>query len=95
MNRRKLKMKDLKKYILAVVMIIGLFVPCQMNAQVFLDDDDLNSLRSPVNEWNGGLVVPYEGADVDEYTPLGSGLLVMTGIAGTYLLAKRRKDQEK
>lgn len=87
-------MKDMKKRILAVVMTIGLLVPCQMNAQIFLNEEDANAARAPIEEWDGGLIVPYQAGDLDAFVPLGSGLLVMAGLGGAYLLAKRHKDQE-
>lgn len=95
MNRRKLKMKDLKKYIIAIVVTIGLLFPCQMDAQIFLDDEDETN-RIALDDWdlNGGFVVPYEGGDIDQYVPAGSGLVVLMGLGGAYLLSKRRKDQE-
>ncbi len=87
-------MKDMKKRILAAVMTIGLLMPCQMNAQIFLDDEDQGGSRVSIQEWDGGLIVPYQASDIDAYVPLGSGLLVMAGLGGAYLLAKRHKDQE-
>ena len=88
-------MKELKKLILAVVMIVGLLLPCQMKAQVFLNDEDEYSPRAPVEGWDGGgLVVPNDGNDVDVYVPLGSGFLALMSLGGAYLLAKRRDDHE-
>lgn len=87
-------MKDMKKYIVALVMIVALLVPCQMKAQVFLDDEDLYNSRVTTSEWDGGLIVPYQGGDHDEFVPIGSELLTLLGLGGAYLLVKRRKDHE-
>ena len=42
---------------------------------------------------NGGLLLPNShGQETDSGAPLGSGVVVLLGLGGAYLVAKKRKD---
>ena len=44
-------------------------------------------------ESDGGLLLPSgHGLDGDQDTPLGSGIVLLLGLGGAYLVAKRRKE---
>ena len=60
-------------------------------AQIFLDEDDVNN-RLPGAE--GGVIVPMQDGPNDQYLPLGEGLFVLAGLAGAYLVGKRRKSDQ-
>lgn len=64
-------------------------------AQVFIiDDDEFTGNRQTSN---GSLVVdnPWQyNLGVDVYVPAGEGIFVLAGLAGAYLLGKRKKEQE-
>ena len=64
-------------------------------AQVFiLDDDEFAGNRQTSN---GSLVVdnPWQyNLGVDVYVPAGEGIFVLAGLAGAYLLGKRKKEKE-
>jgi hypothetical protein len=64
-------------------------------AQVFImEEDDYNGKRQ--NTPSGQLSVDLPGiydSGEDWYTPVGEGLLVLAGLAGAYLVGKRRKEE--
>jgi len=81
----------------AIVMVAFLGIlaltlcPGRVMSQIFLTQDDMeNSLRAQAPE-EFVIPVPYEGGDLDEYLPLGSGVCLLAGLGGAYLLSKRRK----
>ena len=79
----------MKKTLTIFSLLLALAAP--LNAQVFImeDDGDLNP-RDP----NGGIIfnvmVPTEDTNTDQYIPIGNGLLLMSGLAGAYLIGKKR-----
>ncbi len=64
-------------------------------AQVFiLDDDEFAGNRQTV-DGSQVLDLPWEhGLGVDVFVPAGEGIFVLAGLAGAYLLGKRKKEQE-
>jgi len=66
--------------------------------QVFLADHEEEGI-SPRRTTDPVGYIPIVPQDIDddwipnneEYVPIGSGLLALTGLAGAYLLAKRKK----
>ena len=79
------------KKILATLMLVFSF-SITLNAQIFIvDDDEYNSrytedfnVDNP--NWHGS------GEDwFEEYVPVGSGTLLLAGLAGAYLLGKKKK----
>lgn len=64
-----------------------------LKAQIFIADDEFEGmLRQEESEFV--LFAPVLGQDADQfYTPIGSGLLLLTGMAGAYLLTKRNKKK--
>lgn len=81
----------MKKLIMTIA-IATMFVAPAM-AQVFLDDEDINGNRA-----NGGsqLVINnpavYDSGE-DWYAPVGEGIVLLVGLAGAYLVGKRRKEE--
>ena len=64
-------------------------------AQVFILDDDEFAGNRATSE--GGMLVDlpqiYNSGE-DWYVPAGEGIFVLAGLAGAYLLGKRKKEQE-
>ena len=58
------------------------------SAQVFMLDGDENQ-RNGTIEFN--LNNPGYGDGTDYYVPVGSGTLLLAGLAGAYLLGKKKK----
>ncbi len=62
-------------------------------AQVFIMDDD-ESLN-PRNGESGitfNVMVNSQDVNHDQYLPLGEGILLLSGMAGAYLLSRRKQD---
>ena len=66
-----------------------------VKAQVFIIDDDEFSKNRATTD--GGMLVDlpqiYNSGE-DWYVPAGEGIFVLAGLAGAYLLGKRKKEQE-
>ena len=81
-------MRNIRKKLFVLAMLLMMVGPLQ--AQVFIQDDEFEGhLRSGYEEFE--LITPYQGGDPDEFSPISDGLLALTGLAGAYLLAKRKK----
>ena len=83
----------MKKLIIAITTILTLATAPAM-AQVFLDDDDLNTRGDGVNDL--GAIIPEQDVNYDQfqpYVPVGEGFLLLAGLAGAYLVGKRRKEE--
>lgn len=65
-----------------------------LNAQIFIIDDDASDSRE-LDEFN--IYNPdWHGSGEDwfeEYVPVGSGALLLAGLAGAYLLGKKKKKK--
>ena len=75
-----------------VVLTLLLFATSSMNAQVFIMDDEVES-NIRVGESSNNLLTPYQGGDLDQYVPLGDGVLLLTAFGGACLLKKRKKSK--
>ena len=85
-------MKKMNKRIVVLLTALLLMVG-SMNAQVFIADDEFEGTMRLEDE-DFVLFVPVQGHDGDQfYAPVGSGLLLLTGMAGAYLLKKRKKQK--
>jgi uncharacterized protein (DUF39 family) len=59
-------------------------------AQVFImDEDDYQGNRAA----GPGAMIPMQDNPNDQYIPVGEGVFVLAGLAGAYLLGKRRKEK--
>jgi LPXTG-motif cell wall-anchored protein len=38
-------------------------------------------------------MVPSQDVNYDQFTPVGGGVLLLAGLAGAYLVGKRRKEE--
>ena len=80
----------MKKRIIAITTVLMLAAAPAM-AQVFLDDEAVNSNRATTE--GPGAFVPEQNVTHDQYTPVGEGILLLAGLAGAYLIGKRRKEE--
>jgi hypothetical protein len=81
----------MKKKIIAIAIATMMAVPAM--AQVFLDDEDLNN-RAGSSEVPGA-IIPEQDVTYDQfqpYVPVGEGILLLAGLAGAYLVGKRKKE---
>lgn len=61
-------------------------------AQVFIMDEDEyqgNRAAGPGPD----AMIPMQNYHNDQYIPVGEGVFVLAGLAGAYLLGKRRKEK--
>ena len=81
----------MKKKIIAIAIATLMAVPA--TAQIFLDDEDLNN-RAGSSEVPGA-IIPEQDVTYDQfqpYVPVGEGILLLAGLAGAYLVGKRKKE---
>ena len=64
-------------------------------AQVFIIDDDEFSKNRTTTDRGMLVILPqiYNSGE-DWFAPAGEGIFVLAGLAGAYLLGKRKKEQE-
>jgi hypothetical protein len=81
----------MKKLIMTIAIATLMAVPA--TAQVFLDDEDLNNRENGASTIEGlGVMVPEQNVTYDQYVPVGEGILLLAGLAGAYLVGKRKKE---
>ena len=83
--------KMMKKIVVLLTVLFMAVVP--MKAQVFIADDEFEGMmRQEESEFV--LFVPVQAQDGDQsYSPIGSGVLLLAGLGGAYLLTKRKKQK--
>ena len=82
----------MKKRMLTLMTVLLMAVGSAF-AQVIITDEDVAHNRAEQNVSNFGVMVPAQGASMDQYkhAPLGSGILLLAGLGAAYLV-KKRKD---
>lgn len=80
----------MKRRIIAIAAAMMLFAAPAMSQVFILEDDEFNkrSVTEP------GAMVPTQGVTYDQYVPVGEGVMLLAGLAGAYLLGKRKKEQD-
>jgi hypothetical protein len=80
-----------KKIVTIVIALMLSSIPAM--AQIFISDEDFQNSR--VGTTNLGMDLPgtYNSGE-DWYAPVGSGAVLLAGLAGAYLLGKRHKKEE-
>jgi len=91
----------MKKRIISVMAILALmFGPIcipQAPAQILIMDEEEEEENDRAGSGDDELelpAVPELGITIDQYAPLGGGMVVMTALGALYLLGKKRKDEE-
>ena len=83
-------MKKARKHIALAALLLCM---ASASAQVFIvTDEEFENLHRTIK--SNGLIVPYQGGDLDQtlYTPVGSGIALLAALGGAYLIGKRKKD---
>lgn len=78
----------MKKKIILSLAIIMLLVG-NAKAQVFLIGEESSPRSGTLDP--SGMVIPELGSTNDQYLPLGSGAVLLAGLAGAYLIGKKKK----
>ena len=81
----------MKKLALTIAIVLGL------GLTTFADEGGLfkrgaEAEASANNRGGGAPMLPNHGEDTNQNAPLGSGIAVLLGMGGAYLLAKRREE---
>ena len=91
----------MKKRIISMMAILALmFGPIcipQAPAQILLMDEKEEEENERTNTEASELelpTVPELGITIDQYAPIGEGIMVLAALGGAYLLGKRRKEQQ-
>ena len=81
----------MKKRIMIVA--AALMMSATANAQVFVLGQDASNARTGEDAEILNGFIPENGVEYDqgEYVPVGSGALLLAGLAGAYLLGKKKK----
>ena len=82
----------MKKRIITIAALMLMAVVPAMSQVFILEDEEWNNKRSTTDGF--GVMVPEQNVTYDQYVPAGEGILLLAGLAGAYLLGKRRKEQE-
>ena len=84
-------MKKMIKKIVTVFICL-LMMSGTMKAQIYIADDDQGyNLRSETEGFS--FILGEQGSEIDQFTPLGEGLLLFVGLGGAYLLKKRHRKE--
>ena len=87
----KSNIKYIKKRFIVILTLL-LLATGSLYAQVFIMDDEVEgNIRVGASSFE--LPAPYQGGDLDQYLPLGDGVLLLTALGGAYLLKKRKKSK--
>ena len=81
----------MKKRIITIAAALMLAAAPAM-AQVFIDDDDINN-RAGTDD--ASMYVDNPGifdSGEDWFVPVGEGIIMLAGLAGAYLIGKRKKE---
>ena len=78
----------MKKKIISLFAIIMLLVG-NATAQIFYLEDEAIDRSGTLDP--SGMIVPELGSTNDQYLPLGSGAVLLAGLAGAYLIGKKKK----
>jgi hypothetical protein len=81
----------MKKRIIAIATVLMMAAAPAM-AQVFIDDEDFNNRA---NTDDPSMYIDNPGifnSGEDWYLPIGEGVFVLAGLAGAYLIGKRKKE---
>ena len=87
----------MKKRIIAITTLMLMAVVPAMSQVFVLEEDEWNNnKRGRLSENDFGVMVPRENVEYDQWkqAPAGEGIMLLAGLAGAYLLGKRKKEQE-
>lgn len=88
-NPNKENRRSMRKVVMLYFVIFALI--SSANAQVFLLNDKGNRTGATHEELSD-LNIPIHLEDYDQaYAPIGSGVVLLAALGGTYLLGKKRK----
>lgn len=88
---KSIKNQDMMKKRVITVMAALLLLSAPVMSQVFVMDEDSDNPR--VEGWQPVPGIPGMGSTNDQYTPVGSGALLLIGFGAAYAMAKRSRKK--
>jgi len=84
----------MKKRFVILMTMLFLSLSSAFGQIIYTDEDAGFNPRQTTQTNELGVMVPMQNSDMDQwkFVPVGSGLALLTGMGGLYLLAKRRKE---
>lgn len=82
----------MKKRILTIIATLTIAITPAM-AQIYMDEDDWNNNRMRSDENSVGVMVAEQNIQIDQYVPLGEGVMLLAGLGFAYLLGKRKTNE--
>ena len=82
--------KSVKKILTIVIVVLLSLTTHTAYSQIFLMDFDQGE-NPRVESEDMWLIIPIEGLESDQYVPIGDSILLLAGLGGAYLLAKKKK----
>jgi len=93
-----MKRRSIIKLVL-MVLAFGMMGVNQAKAQIFItEEEEYANLRCHDENLPDGFIIPdfpNHNETWDVFTPLGNGIWLLGGLAGAYLLGKRRKKDDE
>ena len=80
-----------KKIVTIVIALMLSSIPAM--AQIFMSDEEFQKNRVGTTNFGVDLPGTYASGE-DWYAPVGSGAVLLAGLAGAYLLGKRHKKEK-
>ena len=81
---------------LTVILIAMFMAVMPVRSQILIvSEDEFSSNSRNTSDAALGVMVPGENMDIDQFVPVGEALLLMTGLAGAYLLGKKKSRREE
>ena len=90
----------MKKRIISVMAVLAMLCgPTMMQSakaqHIFNSQEEMeNSLRGGVEDDLGSVSIHDDEISLENFAPLGGGVLVLGCLGGAYLIGKRRKEQD-
>ena len=72
-------------------LIMTIAIATMMAAPAMAQIEDLNNRADGASSL--GVMVPEQNVTYDQYVPVGEGILLLAGLAGAYLVGKRKKEE--
>lgn len=84
----------MKKRIIVILTLLLINLSSMFGQIIYTEEDAGHSARQTTSGNDLGVMVPMQDSDLDQwkYSPLGSGLILLAGMGGLYMLAKRKKE---
>ena len=93
MNEKQLKKHTAMKMRIVTIILALFMAAVPTMAQVFImENDESMSPRDPESAITFNVIVASQDVANDQFVPLGEGILLLSGLAGAYLLRKRKHD---